>query len=256
MTIELPTRNATDGGNGTDDTACTTSAILTGPRPPGGDETDASPYDLGDPDLSNFAAARRRGTSTATGLANTLRPADKPLLNDRDLPGPLSLNSLAGYGTLRRLDNVSGYRAAHADTLYGRSTILTGMVPRNATVCATTAAWLWLGGTFPGTVDVISRSHYRAAVHERSIRVFNRKSPPEHLIRVGDTRVTTPVRTVCDLALLPETQDGNESIGRMIAELMAEYQVTPADCLDILNLNPFWPRASTARAMFEGMNEP
>lgn len=180
--------------------------------------------------------------------------AAKPLLNDRDLPGPLSLRALSDFGTVSQLDAVSGYQTTHADTLYGRSTILSTLVPHNTTVCALTAAWLWLGGLFPNTVDVISRSHYRTIVHDRSIRVFNRRSPPEHLIRVGDTRVTTPARTVCDLVLLPElAEDNGDTVDRMVTDMMQEYRVTPDDCLTILDRNPFWPRVAAARSIFEGL---
>ncbi|MBT1160630.1 alpha/beta hydrolase family protein [Bifidobacterium sp. SO1] len=178
---------------------------------------------------------------------------DKPLLTERDLPGPLSLNMLISNGSLARLDSSSGYQRSHATTLYGRATILADMVPRNATVCALTAAWLWLGGTFPNTVDVISRSHYRAAAHSRKIRVFNRKSPSEHLIQIGGTRVTTPARTVCDLSLLPTDEP---DCGATICDLMTEYRVTADDCLHILDRNPFWPRASAARVLFEDMRRP
>ncbi|MBW3078486.1 hypothetical protein [Bifidobacterium simiiventris] len=207
----------------------------------------------GSPGPATPPAASSAPSSTPSSTSPHTAREDKPLLTERDLPGPLSLNMLIANGSLSRLDSSSGYQRSHATTLYGRATILADMVPRNATVCALTAAWVWLGGTFPNTVDVISRSHYRAAAHSRKIRVFNRKSPPEHLIQIGETRVTTPARTVCDLSLLPVDEP---DCGATISDLMTEYRVTADDCLHILDRNPFWPRASAARVLFEDMRRP
>ncbi|KAB8288275.1 hypothetical protein DSM100688_0842 [Bifidobacterium ramosum] len=181
--------------------------------------------------------------------------ARKPLLSDKELPGPLSLTILSGFGAMSRLDGNSGYQTNHAGTLYGRSTIVQKIAPHGTIVCALTAAWIWVGGLFPETVDVISRSHYRAPVHDRKIRVFNRKSPYRQIVRVGDLRVTTPARTVCDLALLPEHSSDDGTIGRIIMDVMMEYRVLPADCLDILGENPFWPRVAVARGLFEELEQ-
>lgn len=184
-------------------------------------------------------------------------PTAKSLLNDNDLPGPLSMNLLTRHGAIMPLDAASGYQSEHAGTLYGRATIINDMIPHRSTACALTATWLWLGGRFPETIDIISRSHYRAYVHHRKVRVFNRKSPADHVIQVGDTRVTTPARTVCDLSLLPDrTTEADGQVDTMISDLMTEYRVTPDDCIRILDGNPFWPRAAIARSRFEHMERP
>lgn len=179
------------------------------------------------------------------------RPADKPLLDGRDLPGPLSMHLLTTLGTLSPLDDGSAYQTDQASTLYGRAMIIAHLAPRRTIACAFTAAWIWLGGPFPGTIDVISRSHYRSVVHGRAIRVFNRKSIPEHLIKIGRVCVTTPARTACDLALLPQHELEGADAGQLIDRLMAEYHVTPEACLKILDLNRYWPRAPFARNLFE-----
>lgn len=181
---------------------------------------------------------------------DAVRAEDKPLLDDADLPGPLSLHLLSAYGMLSPLDNVSAYQVTHASTLYGRAAIAAALAPRRTVACAFTAAWIWLGGDFPNTIDIISRSHYRSVVHGRRIRVFNRKSRPEHIIKVGAMRVTTPARTACDLALLP-SEEVDDGADRLIEQLMLEYRVTPEDCLAILEVNRFWPRAPLARDLFE-----
>lgn len=211
----------------TDQYDCATDA----PQRPG------NPADIGVPDIYPVAESL----------------AGKPLLNERDLPGPLSLQCLSQQGAVARLDIRSGYQRSHSGTLYGRAMILSGIIPRNTAICAMSATWLWLGGTFPGTIDVLSRSHYRSSVHDRRIRVFNRKSPSEDLIRIGGMKVTTPARTICDLSLLPEMQDDSEPIDMLIVNMMSEYQVTPQTCLRILGENPFWPRITPARSVFEDM---
>ena len=108
-----------------------------------------------------------------------------PLLTHKDLPGPLSMARLTHFGTLHSLDQTNAYSAEHADTLYGRAMIALKLIPFGTIACALTAAWVWLGGTFPRTVDVISSSHYRADSHGRKIRVFNRRRLPSTSYRSG-----------------------------------------------------------------------
>ena len=148
------------------------------------------------------------------------RPADKPLLDGRDLPGPLSMHLLTTLGTLSPLDDGSAYQTDQASTLYGRAMIIAHLAPRRTIACAFTA-------------------------------VFNRKSIPEHLIKIGRVCVTTPARTACDLALLPQHELEGADAGQLIDRLMAEYHVTPEACLKILDLNRYWPRAPFARNLFE-----
>ena len=193
-------------------------------------------------------------TAPSRYRAVAMRHADHPVLDDRDLPGPLSIDALCGYGAVTRLDSTNAYQRERAGTLYGRSTIMAGLAPRSTTICACSAAWLWMGGAFPQVIDVISRSHYRTSIHERPIRVFNRKCPAEQTTCIGEVRTTIPVRTVCDLAMLPEHEEGDERIDALIGDLMARYRVTPDDCLAILDDNPFWPRAAAARELFRGLN--
>lgn len=180
----------------------------------------------------------------------------KSLLDDHDLPGPLSMHLLTRNGSIVPLDSASGYQSDHADTLYGRATIINDLIPHRSTACALTATWLWIGGRFPETIDIISRSHYRAYVHHRKVRVFNRKSPSDHVIHVGGTRVTTPARTACDLSLLPDQTEADGQVDLLISDLMSEYRVSPDDCIQILDGNPFWPRAAIARSRFEHMERP
>ena len=112
---------------------------------------------------------------TTVASPATAQPAVPPILFTKDLPGPLSLNRLAAFGTLHKLDDSAGYWIEHSGTLYGRAKIVAEVAPFGTVVCSMTAAWVWLGGPdFPSTIDVISTSHFRSASVSRRIRVFKR----------------------------------------------------------------------------------
>ena len=99
---------------------------------------------------------------TTVASPATAQPAVPPILFTKDLPGPLSLNRLAAFGTLHKLDDSAGYWIEHSGTLYGRAKIVAEVAPFGTVVCSMTAAWVWLGGPdFPSTIDVISTSHFR-----------------------------------------------------------------------------------------------
>ena len=104
-----------------------------------------------------------------------------PLLRDDALPGPMSMRRLAEIGAIHQLDDDSAYLSEDAETLFGRANITNILKPFNTVSCAVSAAWVWLGGRFPDTIDVISTSHYRAPIRGRRVRVFNRKAPRDHL---------------------------------------------------------------------------
>lgn len=174
-----------------------------------------------------------------------------PLLYGDDLPGPMSLHRLAGLGAVRQLDDDSAYLTEDAETLFGRASILAALKPYNTVACAVSAAWVWLGGTFPNTIDVISASHFRAPVHGRRVRVFNRKAPDAHIAAIGRLKTTTPARTACDLALLPPDETPRREVNDMVCALMDSKQCTPQECLAILDENRYWPNAPRARAFFE-----
>lgn len=176
-----------------------------------------------------------------------------PLLTHKDLPGPLSMARLTHFGTLHSLDQTNAYSAEHADTQYGRAMIALKLIPFGTIACALTAAWVWLGGTFPRTVDVISSSHYRADSHGRKIRVFNRKTAPEHVIQVGNLRITTPMRTACDIALLTPGELNEHDACDVLCALFEEYQVSLAQCMQTLDDNHFWPNTQPARELFTSM---
>ena len=130
---------------------------------------------------------------TTVASPATAQPAVPPILFTKDLPGPLSLNRLAAFGTLHKLDDSAGYWIEHSGTLYGRAKIVAEVAPFGTVVCSMTAAWVWLGGPdFPSTIDVISTSHFRSASVSRRIRVFKRLTLPEQIIKLGGLPVRHP----------------------------------------------------------------
>ena len=106
---------------------------------------------------------------TTVASPATAQPAVPPILFTKDLPGPLSLNRLAAFGALRKLDDSAGYWIEHSGTLYGRAKIVAEVAPFGTVVCSMTAAWVWLGGPdFPSTIDGANHQARRAACHHAS----------------------------------------------------------------------------------------
>ena len=179
-----------------------------------------------------------------------------PILFTKDLPGPLSLNRLAAFGTLRKLDDSAGYWIEHSGTLYGRAKIVAEVAPFGTVVCSMTAAWVWLGGPdFPSTIDVISTSHFRSASVSRRIRVFKRLTLPEQIIKLGGLPVTTPARTACDLVMSPEDIPDPSTVNALVCQLMSAYQFRPNDCLQIVKEHRHHKYAGRARMFFESVQQ-
>ena len=188
---------------------------------------------------------------TTVASPATAQPAVPPILFTKDLPGPLSLNRLAAFGTLRKLDDSAGYWIEHSGTLYGRAKIVAEVAPFGTVVCSMTAAWVWLGGPdFPSTIDVISTSHFRSASVSRRIRVFKRLTLPEQIIKLGGLPVTTPARTACDLVMSPEDIPDPSTVNALVCQLMSTYQFRPNDCLQIVKEHRHHKYAGRARMFF------
>ncbi|MCI1219741.1 MAG: hypothetical protein LKF99_04310 [Bifidobacterium sp.] len=194
------------------------------------------------------ATASMRGTAPPS-IAKAIH-APSTVLRAHDLPGPMILHRLTLVGAVHKLDSANAYLAEHADTLYGRGAIVKSVAPGGTVSCAVSAAWVWLGGDFPKTIDVVSSSHFRSLTYGRKIRVFNRNTPPEHLTTIGQLRLTTPQRTACDIALLCDEESIDIRANEMVCALMESYAFRPTDCLHILAANRFWQNAPRARQFF------
>lgn len=139
------------------------------------------------------------------------------------------------------LDSSNCFSTADTHTLFGRAAVAARLVPIGAAACTYLARWIWAGGAFPGTIDIISQSHYRAAVHGHLIRVHNRHIEADQMIQIGSLFLTSPARTACDLACNEDGKESfNESVAR-ITSMLELYDVRPEECMDLLLQNQRWP---------------
>lgn len=173
------------------------------------------------------------------------------LISRDQLPGPLSFAMLERDGALCPMDSQHAYLRKESDTLFGRAAILYNLLPLGSRLCCTTAAWVWMGGKFPRTLDILSRSRYRQPVHGRSIRSFSRQVPTTHMITIAQIGVTKPVRTVCDLVTLPFDEIVNLDLHTVARSLMLRYGVTGQQCLHILEDAPYLHNRKYARSILE-----
>ena len=193
-------------------------------------------------------------TNTNTTTRSIPDPSIPPVLSTGDLPGPLSLNRLAAFGTVRKLDESAGYCVNRANSLYGRAIIIGSISPFGTVACMQTAAWVWLGGEhFPDTIDVISTSQFRSTSVGRRIRVYKRLTMPEQVIKLGTLQITTPARTACDLVMAPEDATDPSDINTLVMRLMTVYRFRPNDCLRIVREHRHHKYAARARTFFEAI---
>ncbi|MBM6700046.1 hypothetical protein H7U32_06965 [Bifidobacterium pullorum subsp. saeculare] len=199
------------------------------------------------------AAGSGAGMGGAAGPGSAVEAPVPTMLRVRDLPGPLSMSWLTRLGVVVPLDRANGFWSEYTTTLYGRAQIVSTLTPLNTVACALSAAWVWLGGRLPDTVDVLSGSHYRATVHGRRVRVYNRKAPGGQLQRIGALRLTAPARTAVDLAANREDEADKvmPSIASRIDTLMDAYQISAKECLTILGENPYMKTGPRAKRFFE-----
>ena len=107
---------------------------------------------------------------------------------------------------------------------------------------------MWLGGNFPENIDVIDYGHYRRKPHGHTIRSFRRKLNEKDYVTLGKTRITTPERTICDLAYTQGDSENYELYRKSIANLLiSHYRVDLHECRRIIDSNPYFPGSVRAR---------
>ena len=173
-----------------------------------------------------------------------------PVLQLKDLPGHMGMRQLIDLGIVRPLDEDHAYHVSYGLSVEGRVAVTQRAIPAHVAVCALTACWVWIGGDMPNSIDVISNSHFRSTIFGRKIRVFNRQAPEGQCIVVNGLSVTSPVRTACDVATLPDSEWQSGDCAAMVRILMDEYDVSAAECLDMLSVNRFWPNTPRAKQFF------
>ncbi|BDR52295.1 hypothetical protein KIM372_02020 [Bombiscardovia nodaiensis] len=165
------------------------------------------------------------------------------------LPGPGSMRLLIEHRLVQPLDATCSYLTERATGIFGRASVVAPLLPYGAAACNNLADWVWTGGSFPESLDIVSNSHYRSLVYSHSLRVHNRRLPSEHLMKLGQLWTTSPMRTACDLACEETSEDSSGKLAS-IHTLMESYQVSCRSCLDLLEANPRWPGHSTGIETF------
>lgn len=170
------------------------------------------------------------------------------LLDDNHLPGPMCMKKLSQIGVFNRLDLNAGYSNKAAISTQGRSNIVSNLIPTESIACLFTAAWVWIGGNFPENIDVIDYGHRRKKPHGHAIRAFRRHLNNEEYVILGKIRITTPERTICDLAYTPSENEEYEPYRKDIAHLLiSKYSIDLRKCKHTIDGNPYFPGSIHAR---------
>lgn len=147
------------------------------------------------------------------------------------------LRTLVADGTLRRTLTGVYVRADLPDTVELRARSAALALPDHVVVCDRTAAWLWgidcfelheVGTALPPIEAVSTGGHTRSRREE--VYGGERDLRATDVTEVVGVRVTTPLRTACDLACLW----GRYSALATLDAFMREYGLTTADFLRIL----------------------
>lgn len=164
-------------------------------------------------DVSRRPSARPQHTKVST-----------PILTSRTVPGGMCLRYLEKRGVVTCLTNDAGYMNSLARTVYGRCLIVQRIIPPKASACGTLALWIWRGGQFPAKeLHILSNSHYRARVFNRTLVAHNRRIEDKNLCDIAGLTVTSPLATACDLCCLaPEIFNREVGIEGMILFLYRE----------------------------------
>lgn len=178
---------------------------------------------------------------------------DTRILSDGDLPGPLSIGALGGMGMFAPLTCTDGYLPGKAADARTRAGIIAPELPCDMVACLWLAAWVWAGGPFPGTIDIVSTTHYRAPQLSRTVRVYNRVLARGHATRLAGLFLTTPARTVCDLACLGSVDGTRRAV--TVRRVMAAGSTTPDECMDVLRGNPRWTGYSHGMRLLQSLKE-
>ena len=173
-----------------------------------------------------------------------------------DIPGSIGLHRLVQEGIVVALTESSGYLKTHGETLYGRASVMESILPYGLVACASTAAWVWLGGDFPSQIEVVANTHFRTSLHGRTIRVHDRSIPGTHvMMRLKQLMVTSPLRTACDIACMSVQDKIMINAPLIMIELLERYELTTERCIHELWNTPNWHRHNIGVRAFMELEE-
>ena len=163
-----------------------------------------------------------------------LRLETSPIIRVRDLPGPMAMQMMIDLGMLCRLSSGAAFQPGMALTPEQRAGIAGAVMPNHTIACLELAAWIWLGGEFPTTLDVITPARFNAFGLDGAFTAHDWRIRCKETREISDMRTTTPLRTICDLACC----DAEDSIAAdeaqrivIIERLMREFRIRPTQCL-------------------------
>ena len=118
------------------------------------------------------------------------------------------LRALVERGEVRRVLHGTYVVADVPDSLTLRAQAAALALPEHAVLCDRSAAWLWgvdrfdpVEHEFPARLETVSADGHDR-VRRRGVYAGKRDLLPAEVCEVGGVRVTTPLRTACDLACL------------------------------------------------------
>lgn len=202
-------------------------------------------------------AARPQTTRTERSERTTSWNAPPPAVVDLDmLPGRLALVQLVRSGIITPLDERSGYLTTLEHSVEGRARIAAALLPDDTMACMGLARWVWVGGPFPTTIDVISNSHFRAERHGRRVCAYKRRVPPAQRATIGELTLTSPARTVCDLGCHGAVGNADDDAWPThLRSIIDQWQVRLAECRTMVKSHSRWPGRKEGLELFDAMIE-
>ncbi len=194
----------------------------------------------------------------AAQCENSNKPPEEfpTLLDVNHLPGPMCMKKLSHFGVFNQLTMHAGYSHKTATSTQGRSNIVSNLIPEESVACAFTAAWVWLGGDFPDNIEIIDYGHRRSKPCGREIRSFRRQLSEDDYVVVGKARITTPERTICDLAYANKFNESYDPYRKQVASLLiSHYCIDLQKCKQIIENNPYFPGSVHARNWLQNIVE-
>ncbi|MFC8191357.1 hypothetical protein ACFUMH_06790 [Cellulomonas sp. NPDC057328] len=141
-------------------------------------------------------------SSTAPPALARLRPPSRtvPALLHRHDVGPLAWAGLLADGHLVPLWGAVARTAGTAETPAVRAAALAGLVPARGAVGRLSAVWVHAGGVAPRRATVLVGAGTRRPDAHPDRWVAEARLPAADVVVLGGTAVTTPLRTVLDVA--------------------------------------------------------
>lgn len=168
------------------------------------------------------------------------------------LGGRMYAERLKAEGVMSIISSKTGFMRRQAADTRGRALIAKEMLPYGVCACRWIAAWIWTGENFPRNVDIISDRHFRAKTHGKTILTHNQNIASADLTSVAGLKVTTPLRTACDIACLDETENAGANVRKTVKNLMNRYKISCSDCFDRLWTQPAIAGRTKAAALLSG----